>query len=86
MYELLPKASIAADVLLLLLLLWLLQVGLIYFEDLQHRIPRAEIAGFEADVREVTFELLGMCCWAIVQVVAIWQAARRLAACACLCL
>lgn len=41
-----------------------LQASLAHFEDLQQRIPRADIARFEAAVRELCFAMLGALCWA----------------------
>ena len=40
-----------------------LQSSLAHFEDLQQRIPRADIARFEAAVRELCFAMLGALWW-----------------------
>ncbi len=37
------------------------QVGLKYFDDLQRKIPREEVARVEAIVRQACFELVGAC-------------------------
>lgn len=40
------------------------QASLAHFDDLQQRIPRADIARFETAVRELCFAMLGALCWA----------------------
>lgn len=37
------------------------QVGLKYFDDLQRKIPREEVARVEATVRQACFDLVGAC-------------------------
>lgn len=40
-----------------------MQASLAHFDDLQQRIPRADIARFEAAVRELCFAMLGALYW-----------------------